>query len=59
MYRPEFNPAEEIWEHLRENYYGKSIRTNLEEIDDILCHGLKRLIANPDLVKSMAINDKI
>lgn len=52
-YSPELNPVEQIWEHISENYFGNRVFETLDEVEDVLCLGLKNLIENPEIVKSM------
>ena len=58
-YSPELNPAEHIWEHLRENHFGNDALTSLEEVADRLAQGLQALTAQPDRVRSMTLFDWI
>jgi transposase len=50
---PELNPAEHIWEELREkNFYNRAFES-LEEVSDVLCEGIKNLMELPEKIKSM------
>ena len=52
-YSPELNPAESVWEHLRENSFGNRPFETLDEVEEVLCAGLKKLHDNPLIVKSL------
>jgi len=52
-YSPELNPAESVWEHLRENSFGNRSFETLDEVEEVLCAGLKKLHDNPLIVKSL------
>jgi transposase len=50
---PELNPAEHIWEELREkNFYNRAFES-LAEVSDVLCKGIKELMELPQKIKSM------
>jgi len=50
---PELNPVEHIWEEIREkNFYNKAMNS-LDEVEDVLCEGLRDLMKNPETVRSM------
>ena len=50
-YSPELNPAESVWEHLRENSFGNRSFETLDEVEEVLCAGLKKLHDNLLIVK--------
>lgn len=52
-YSPELNPAEHIWEDLRENAMPNKAFKSLDELQDALCVRLRQLGNNPDKVRSM------
>lgn len=52
-YSPELNPVEVLWDHIRENYFANKVFDSLDEVEETLCCGIKHLIFNPDIVKSM------
>lgn len=58
-YSPELNPAEHIWEDLRENDFRNDTFDSLEAVEQRLHEGLVRLAANPDHVKSLTCFDWI
>ena len=45
-YSPEINPAEHIWDALREDCIGNTAFASLEAADKALCKGLKSLEMN-------------
>lgn len=58
-YSPELNPAEHIWEYMRENDFGNDHFDSLDEVEARLSTSLHRLIQQPGLVKSMTSFDWI
>jgi transposase len=52
-YSPECNPAEHIWEDLRENHFGNDAMESIDEVDARLSDGFRLLHAEPERVKSM------
>ena len=52
-YSPELNPAEHIWDELREKYFHNLIFDSLEALADRLETGLRELERNTQLVQSM------
>jgi len=53
-YSPELNPVEHVWAWLRDNIFGNDVFETLDEVIDILCHGLNELDHRPELVKSLS-----
>ncbi len=51
-YSPELNPAEHMWEDLRENTMPNRAFTSLDELQDAMCVQLKHVRNNPDNVWS-------
>lgn len=45
------NPAEGIWEHLRENHFANQALASLDEVEELLCQAFRKLILNPELVR--------
>ncbi len=45
---PELNPAEHIWEELREKNFANIALRDLDEVEDKLCQGLNDLARNPE-----------
>ncbi len=54
-YSPELNPVEHVWEHLRENEFRNDALASLDEVEDRLMKGIRKLIDGPELVMSMAL----
>lgn len=50
---PELNPAEHIWEELREKNFANKAFKDLDEVEDKLCQGLNDLARNPAGLRSM------
>jgi transposase len=50
---PELNPAEHIWEELREKNFANRACRDLDEVEDTLCQGLNDLARDPDKIRSM------
>jgi len=50
---PELNPAEHIWDYIREKFFKNYIFKTIEDVMDTLCKGLKSLIDIKDVVKSL------
>jgi len=56
-YSPELNPAEHVWEYLRENHFGNDTFPTLEAVGERLATGLRSLAEQPDLVRSLTCFD--
>jgi transposase len=50
---PELNPAEHLWEDLRENATANLAFDSLDEVQDALCQRLRQLHTSPAIVQSM------
>ena len=50
---PELNPAEHLWEDLRENDTANRHFDALEQLETALCEGLNRLASDPERLRSM------
>jgi transposase len=50
---PEINPAEHLWEDLRENETANHNFDGLELLEQALCTGINRLASNPEKLRSM------
>ena len=42
-YSPELNPAEHLWESLRENHFGNTVSDNLDAVETALVGGLRAM----------------
>lgn len=51
---PELNPAEHVWDELREKGFANEVFNGLDAVDDRLVEGLRALEADPDRVKGLA-----
>ena len=52
-YSPELNPAEHLWEFIKENFLHNRLWKALDEVEDVVVDSLRALAANPELLKSM------
>lgn len=53
-YSPELNPAENIWQYLRQNYLSNRIYETYEAIVDACCEAWNALIATSTAIRSIA-----
>jgi len=54
-YSPELNPVEHVWKHLREHDFRNDAMASLDEVEDRLMKGIRSLIKDPEVVRSMAL----
>ena len=52
-YSPELNPAEHLWQSLREDCFANHVFADLDAVEGVLTKGLNALEANPYQVQSM------
>lgn len=52
-YSPELNPAEHLWEALRENCFANHVFTDLDAVTNVLADGLRALESDPSRIRSM------
>ena len=52
-YSPELNPAEHLWEALRDDCFANTVFTNLDAVETALTNGLVALEADPARTRSM------
>jgi len=52
-YSPELNPAEHLWEALREQSFANHVLADLDAVETLLTTGLRSLEADPARVRSM------
>jgi hypothetical protein len=52
-YSPELNPAEHLWEALREDWFGNTVFNDLDAVEDALDDGLIDLESNSQRVQAM------
>lgn len=50
---PELNPAEHLWDHVRENFIANRIFDSLEELETVLEGAFKHIYYNPESIKSL------
>jgi transposase len=50
---PELNPAEHLWDDLRENETANRPFDSLEHLETALCNGINRLASDPERLRSM------
>ena len=53
-YSPELNPAENIWQFLRQNYLSNRVYETYNDIVDACCDAWNRLCAIPNQIQSIA-----
>ena len=52
-YSPELNPAEQIWNSLRKNYFANKVFDSLDAATEQAEHGLSNMSANPEAMTSL------
>jgi transposase len=52
---PELNPAEHLWEDLRENEFHNEAFGSLDQVEHALCEGLRRIEGDPEALRSMTL----
>ncbi len=52
-YSPELNPVEHIWDELREKYFHNRVFSSLDQLIDVLCHGLNVLADDAERLRSL------
>ena len=53
-YSPELNPAENIWQYLRQNQLANRIFENYDDIVEACCDAWNRLVAQPERITSIS-----
>jgi hypothetical protein len=53
-YSPELNPAENVWQYLRQNDLSMRVWNTYDDIVETCCHAWNRLVAQPQRIKSIA-----
>jgi hypothetical protein len=48
------NPAENIWDELREKHFNNEVFANMDALEDQLFHGLRDLENHPEITKSIS-----
>jgi len=52
---PELNPVENIWQYLRQNWLSNRVFEDYDAILDAGCAAWRRLIRQPDVIKSIGL----
>lgn len=52
-YSPELNPAEHLWESLRENHFGNAVASDLDAVEAALIKGLQCMEADPHTTQKL------
>ena len=52
-YCPDLNPQEQIWDELREKFFGNKLFKTLHAVIDTAVKGLRFLEQTPNLIKSL------
>lgn len=52
-YSPELNPAENVWQFLRQNYLANRVFENYDAILDACCHAWRKFTADPNKIVSI------
>jgi hypothetical protein len=47
------NPVENLWKHIRQNYFGQGALDSLQEVEERLCRAFQALDQQPEVVKSL------
>jgi len=58
-YSPDLNPQEQIWDELREKFFGNKLFKALQTVIDTAVKGLRVLEKAPNLIKSLTASDWI
>ena len=54
---PELNPLENVWQYLRQNWLSNTVFENYDAIVDSACAAWRKLIAQPETIKSIGMRD--
>ena len=52
-YSPDLNPAEHVWEHIRENGTRNQVFDDLDQVMDVVEASLHNLHQTPEVLRSM------
>lgn len=50
---PELNPAEHLWDHIREKYFANKIYDSIDEVEDHMIKALKNIANDKQPIKSL------
>ena len=56
-YSPELNPAENIWQFLRQNYLANRVFETYADVVNACCDAWNALVAEPETIRSIASRD--
>lgn len=56
-YCPDLNPQEQVWDELREKFFGNKLFKTLQAVVDMAVKGLRNLEQAPALIKSLAMRN--
>lgn len=56
-YSPELNPAENVWQYLRQNFLSNRVFETYDAIVDACCDAWNALMAQPQCIRSIATRD--
>jgi hypothetical protein len=54
---PELNPVENVWQYFRANWLSNRVFETFDQIIDVVCEAWKKLIAQPNLIRSIGRRD--
>jgi len=54
---PELNPAENIWQYLRDNWLSNRVFKSYDDIVDLCCEAWNKLINRPWKIMSIGMRD--
>lgn len=54
---PELNPAENVWQYLRQTYLGNRVFKDYEDIIERVCQAWRALLAEPGRIESITARD--
>ena len=52
-YSPELNPSENIWDDMREKFFGNTVFESMNAVTDQLCIAMNHYADNPEIVRSI------
>lgn len=52
-YSPELNPSENIWDDMREKFFGNTVFDTMNAVTDQLCTAINHYTDNPAIVRSI------
>jgi transposase len=54
---PELNPAENVWQYMRQNWFSNRVFKTYDEIIVLCCHAWNKLIDRPWLIMSIGFRN--